>query len=135
LTFRLRFSILIPIVASITAGPAAYSFVQSSPKPSFSSIDLVAGKKGYRRFCGQCHALAPALAAGFGSDHGLGHDGGPSFDRLKVPFNLSLVAVTGQFDGHSLVVKRMTWTQLNQVAAFVDKVTQNHPYLAKVTDG
>ena len=113
----------------------AHSFVKAGPTPSFSSVDLIAGKKGYRQFCGQCHALAPALAAGFGSDHGLGNDGGPSFNTLKVPYNLSMVAVTGQFDGHALVVKRMTWRQLSQVAAFIDKVTQHHPYLAQVTDG
>ena len=74
------------------------------------------GKQLYRKYCGQCHALQAALAAGFGSDKGLGQDGGPSFNNLKVPFNLSIVAVTEQFGGHELVVKRMTWTQLNQVS-------------------
>jgi mono/diheme cytochrome c family protein len=132
---RLRLSLLILIVASLVAGPVAHSLAEKAPTPAFGPVDLVAGKKGYRQFCGQCHALAPALAAGFGSDHGLGNDGGPSFNNLKVPYNLSMVAVTGQFDGHALVVKRMTWKQLSQVAAFVDKVTQNHSYLAKVTDG
>ena len=97
--------------------------------------NLELGKQLYRKYCGQCHALQAALAAGFGSDKGLGQDGGPSFNNLKVPYNLSIVAVTEQFGGHELVVKRMTWTQLNQVSAFVATATKNNPYLARISDG
>ena len=93
------------------------------------------GKQLYRKFCGQCHALTQALAAGFGSDKGLGQDGGPSFNNLRVPYNLSIVAVTEQFGGHELVVKRMTWEQLNQTAAFVATATRSNPYLARISDG
>ena len=93
------------------------------------------GKQLYRKFCGQCHALTQALAAGFGSDKGLGQDGGPSFNNLRVPYNLSIVAVTEQFGGHELVVKRMTWDQLNQTAAFVATATRSNPYLARISDG
>ena len=96
---------------------------------------LELGKQLYRKYCGQCHALQAALAAGFGSDKGLGQDGGPSFNNLKVPYNLSIVAVTEQFGGHELVVKRMTWTQLNQVSAFVATATKTNPYLARISDG
>ena len=99
------------------------------------SDNLELGKQLYRKYCGQCHALQAALAAGFGSDKGLGQDGGPSFNNLKVPYNLSIVAVTEQFGGHELVVKRMTWTQLNQVSAFVATATKNNPYLARISDG
>jgi hypothetical protein len=96
---------------------------------------LEVGKQLYRKYCGQCHALAQALAAGFGSDKGLGTDGGPSFNNLRVPYNLSIVAVTEQFGGHELVVKRMTWTQLNQVSSFVQVATKTNPYLARISDG
>ena len=62
-------------------------------------------------------------------------NGGPSFNNLKVPYNLSIVAVTEQFGGHELVVKRMTWSQLGQVASFVATATKNNPYTARVSDG
>jgi hypothetical protein len=52
-----------------------------------------------------------------------------------VPYNLSIVAVTEQFGGHELVVKRMTWDQLNQTAAFVALATRSNPYLARISDG
>ncbi len=100
---------------------------------SLSQLEI--GKQLYRKYCGQCHALSAALAAGFGSDKGLGTDGGPSFNNLKVPYNLSIVAVTEQFGGHELVVKRMTWQQLDQVSAFVAVATRTNPYLARISDG
>jgi hypothetical protein len=100
-----------------------------------SPTTLEVGKQLYRQYCAQCHALIQALAAGFGSGTGLGQDGGPSFNNLYVPYNLSIVAVTEQFGGHELVVKRMTWTQLDQVSAFLARATKNNPYTARVSDG
>ena len=52
-----------------------------------------------------------------------------------MPYNLSIVAVTEQFGGHELVVKRMTWDQLNQMSAFVATATRSNPYLARISDG
>ena len=112
----------------LTAAPAAFSLLTIRPDP-------IVGKRLYREFCGQCHAIESALAVGFGSNNGLGQDGGPSFDTLRVPFNLSIVAVTGQIGGHELIAKRLSWTQLNQVAAYVALVTRKHPIVANVTDG
>jgi len=125
---RLRLSILVSIVTLLTATPTAYSLLVARSDPA-------AGKKLYRQFCGQCHALEQALAVGFGSDNGFGQDGGPAFDTLKVPFNLSIVAVTGQIGGHEVIAKRLNWAQLNQVAAYVALATKKHPTLAKATDG
>jgi hypothetical protein len=34
-----------------------------------------------------------------------------------------------------LVVKRMTWDQLYQTAAFVASATKHNPYLARISDG
>jgi len=127
-TTRLRLSILLSIVTLLTAAPAAFSLLTIRPDP-------IVGKRLYREFCGQCHALEPALAVGFGSNNGLGQDGGPSFDTLSVPFNLSIVAVTGQIGGHEHIAKRLNWKQLNQVAAYVALVTRKHPIVANVTDG
>jgi mono/diheme cytochrome c family protein len=95
---------------------------------------LRGGKQLYRQFCGQCHALTAALAAGFGSDNGLGRDGGPSFNSLRVPFNMSIVAVTTPFAGHELVFTKLTWSELNQVATFIAVVTKDHIALAKPID-
>ena len=60
---------------------------------------------------------------------------GPSFNNLKVPYNLSIVAVTERFGGHELVVKRMTWALFGQVAKFVAIATRTNPYLARISDG
>lgn len=95
---------------------------------------LRGGKQLYRRYCGQCHALTAALAAGFGSENGLGQNGGPSFDTLRVPFNLSVVAVTTPFAGHEVVASKMTWTEVKQVANYVAVVTKKHPGLAQPID-
>ncbi len=107
----------------------------TSSSTTLAGVNLAQGKALYRKYCGQCHALTAALAAGFGSDKGLGTDGGPSFNDLDVPFNLSIVAVTEQFGGHELVVKRMTWPQLRLVSSFVAAATKTNPYLARISDG
>ena len=97
--------------------------------------DVVAGKKAYRTYCGQCHALAEALAAGFGAESKFGQDGGPSFNELKVSASLCISAITELFGGHEIVLKKMNWTQIHDVAAFVEKATKKHPIVAKLTDG
>jgi mono/diheme cytochrome c family protein len=107
----------------------------SADRATAGTPNLALGKRLYRRWCGQCHALTQALAAGFGSNTGLGQDGGPSFDPLRVPFNLSVVAVTTPFAGHEIVFKKMTWTEVNQVAKYVETVTKHHPGLAQPIDG
>jgi mono/diheme cytochrome c family protein len=142
LTLRLRLAVLVPIAAVLAAvavgcALAAHGSTASSTGSSAatSAGSLAQGKALYRKYCGQCHALTAALAAGFGSDKGLGTDGGPSFNDLDVPFNLSIVAVTEQFGGHELVVKRMTWPQLRQVSQFVALATKTNPYLARISDG
>ena len=66
---------------------------------------LAIGKKAYRQFCGQCHALKEARAVGFGSakQKGVGEDGGPSFNQLKVSYQMCLASVTMLFGGHEKV--------------------------------
>src|SRR5260221_6957616 len=98
------------------------------------SPGLKGGKQLYRKYCGQCHALAAALAAGFGSDKGLGLNGGPGFNRLRVPFNLSIVAVTTPFAGHEVVFTKLTWNEVRQVAKYVAVVTKKPPALAQPID-
>ncbi len=70
-----------------------------------------------------------------GATGGLGQLGGPSFNNLRVPYDLSIVAVTEQFGGHEVVVKRMTWQQLDEVASFLAAATKTNPYLARISDG
>ena len=123
------------VLTAVAVGCALGAGGSTATAGTGSPTALEIGKQLYRKYCGQCHALTQALAAGFGSDAGLGVNGGPSFNNLKVPYNLSIVAVTEQFGGHELVVKRMTWSQLNQVASFVATATKNNPYTARVSDG
>ena len=138
MTLRLRLAVLVPIAVIVTAvavGCALASAGSSRAAAASAPSQIAVGKQLYRKFCGQCHALTAALAAGFGSDKGLGTDGGPSFNNLKVPYNLCIVAVTEQFGGHELVVKQMTWDQLGQVSKFVAAATAGNPYTARVSDG
>jgi len=97
--------------------------------------NVVAGKKAYRTYCGQCHALAEALAAGFGAENKFGQDGGPAFNELKVSAALCISAITELFGGHEVIIKKMNWTQIHDVAAFVEVATKKHPIVAKLTDG
>jgi mono/diheme cytochrome c family protein len=127
--------VLVPIAAVLTAVIVGCALAARGSGSAATPSKLELGKQLYRKYCGQCHALTQALAAGFGSDKGLGQDGGPSFNNLRVPYNLSIVAVTEQFGGHELVVKRMTWDQLNQVSSFVATATRSNPYLARISDG
>ncbi len=92
------------------------------------------GKKLYRKFCGQCHALKEARAVGFGSANkeGAGELGGPSFNPLKISAHLSVLAVLGTWDGHQKVVTLMTWKQINDVAEFIQVATRDHPHIAKL---
>ena len=98
---------------------------------------LAIGKKAYRQFCGQCHALKEARAVGFGSakQKGVGEDGGPSFNQLKVSYQMCLASVTMLFGGHEKVIRKMTWQQIKDVSKFVQYATRTHPIVAKFSDG
>jgi mono/diheme cytochrome c family protein len=101
-----------------------------------ATANLVVGKRLYRQFCGQCHALSQALSAGFGSDSGaLKQLGGPSFNQLRVPYIYSVDAVSEPTGGHELVRRRITMAQLSEVAAYLAKVTARNPVPALPTDG
>lgn len=137
---KLRRSLVVValLVAAVAVVPfAATSATTSSATATGSSTSnlSVVGKELYRQFCGQCHALSQALAAGFGSNNGLGQYGGPSFNNLRVPYSLSIQAVTESFAGHEKVVALITWQQLDEVSAFIAAATAHNPYLARVTDG
>ena len=95
------------------------------------------GKKLYRQFCGQCHALREALAVGAGSAQNskFGVDGGPSFNQLKVSYQMCLASVTMLFGGHEKVIRKMTWQQIKDVSQFVQYSTRTHPIVAKFSDG
>ena len=95
--------------------------------------DLGAGRSDYRRFCGRCHALAAADAAGFGGKGSAG--GGPSLDNLRVSAALSQSAIFGFFAGHEDLPGKMTQAEVEDVSAYIADVTRNHPILARLTDG
>jgi hypothetical protein len=126
---RLRLAVFVALAVVVLASAAsvwASSRIQG---------DAVAGKKAYRTYCGQCHALAEALAAGFGAENKFGQDGGPSFNELKVSASLSISAITELFGGHEIVLRKMNWTQIHDVSVFVERATKKHPLVAKLTDG
>ena len=91
---------------------------------------LDGGKKLYRQFCGQCHALKEAGAVGFGPRTSTARTAGPSFNELKVTAHQSLLAVTGVWDGHSKVMTLMTRSEINLVSKYVQAATKDHKYKA-----
>jgi mono/diheme cytochrome c family protein len=133
---RVRFAIFCAVAAA-TLGSAAAVWASASSDASASKAEynIVEGKKDYRQFCGQCHALAAALAAGFGAQNKFGQDGGPSFDDLRVSASLSIIAITEQFGGHEVIVRKMSWTQIHDVSAYVQAAALKHPTVAKISDG
>ena len=100
-----------------------------------ATSELIAGKRLYRQFCGQCHAFSPALSAGFGSNNGLGKDGGPSFNELRIPFTFTVTAITEPTGGHEVVRTKITSKQLGNVARFIARATNHNPIPALPTDG
>ena len=120
----------IAVGALLFAIPAARS-AESQPAAS----QLAIGKHLYRQYCGQCHALSQALSAGFGNSDGLGQNGGPSFNDLRIPYTYSIDAVSEPTGGHELVRRRISMTQLSEVATYIAKTTARNPIPALPTDG
>jgi mono/diheme cytochrome c family protein len=129
-SFPIRIAVALGLVLALAA-PAVHAAV-SAKVPN--TPKYAGGLKIYRQFCGQCHSLKEAKAVGFGSakKNGNGELGGPSFNPLRIPAQLSVLAVTGTWDGHQKVVTRMTWKQIYQVADFIAAATRDHPHLAKL---
>jgi len=122
------------IASSIVASPG--SSASTGPIGNAKASPLVVGKSLYRRYCGQCHALSEALAAGFGNNGGgLGQDGGPSFNDLRVPFSYTVAAMTEPTGGHEIVSTRIKPSDLRAVATYLARVTIRNPLPALPTDG
>jgi mono/diheme cytochrome c family protein len=116
-------------VAAALIVPAAYA-VATAQTPA----RLDGGKKLYRQFCGQCHSLKEARAVGFGAadKKANGELGGPSFNDLRISSQLSLLAITGVWDGHGKVMTRMTRSQIKLVSDYVEAATRDHRHRAKL---
>jgi mono/diheme cytochrome c family protein len=101
-------------------------------KPVATPKVMEAGRKLYRKYCGQCHALKAAKAVGFGQDK-LKTDPGPSLNNLRVPWNLCVSAIALAIGGHETIQDKMSWKEIADVSTFVAKVTRNNKILAKIT--
>lgn len=132
---RQTLCIVVSIVLAVAAVAAAHSFAATKPATSATAPTTLTGRQLYREFCGQCHALATADAAGFGSSGRLGRNGGPSFNALRVPFEVNVNAVAEPTGGHAQVHKLITWSQLITVSHYIATVTAHHPIPAFPTDG
>ena len=133
LTLFVSLSLALAVAAPVANASVDGRGLLAAEKPAV----LEAGKKVYREFCGQCHALKEARAVGFGSAKrkGVGEDGGPSLNPLKVSYAMCLASVTMLFGGHEKVVRKMTWKQLKDVSKLVQYATRDHPIVAKFSDG
>jgi mono/diheme cytochrome c family protein len=135
-----RHSTLVASVAALAVGvvlvASARSLAASKPAASTSKSTISAGAQLYRKYCGQCHSLAKALSAGFGNNtKGVGRNGGPSFNQLRVPYSYSVNAVAEPTGGHELVRTRISPKQLSTVATFIATATRTNPIPALPTDG
>lgn len=147
LTLQLRvgvFLTMIVVLIGVGVGCALGASAVSKTTGTGISSGPAMGKALYRTYCGQCHALTAADAAGFGSDNGLGQNGGPTFNNLEVPYNLAIVAVTEQAGprgqeigrrGHKIALEHMTWQQLSDTANFLAAATATNLHSARVSDG
>ena len=125
------------LVISVLLGALAVTTVQGlaaraggTSAAALSPAKYDEGRRIYRKYCGQCHALKVARAVGFGQDK-LKTDPGPSFNKLRVPFKLSVSAVVlSTIGGHETIQHKMRWQEIHDVARWVDQVTKKHPVLA-----
>jgi hypothetical protein len=112
------------------AAPQRGAAAQAGAK--LNPTQMAAGRKLYREYCGQCHALTAARAVGFGQDR-LKTDPGPSFNSLRVPYNLSVLAVVLSISGHETIQHKMSWKEILDVSRFLDQATRGNPILATLT--
>jgi mono/diheme cytochrome c family protein len=118
------------IAAVLVVAAAAHPTGGDPAKISFN------GKALYRTYCGKCHALSAALSAGFGSaGGGLGVDGGPSFNDLRVPASYTILAITEPTGGHERLHTRLSVSQVKAVAAWLARTTAHNPLPSLPTDG
>ena len=128
---RTRRRLLVIFALALVLGvPAAYASVAGTP--TATKAKDAAGRKLYRKYCGQCHAFKPALAVGFGQDK-LKTDPGPSFDHLRVPYSLSVNAIVLAIGGHETIYQKMSWKELYDVSKWLDANTKDNKILATIT--
>ena len=129
--------VIVSTALAVSMVASTRSLATASPAARAAGSELVAGRQLYRKFCGQCHALAAALSAGFGSNNknGFGKLGGPSFNALRVPYAFSITAITEPTGGHELVQKKITARELHVVAQWLARATARNPVPALPTDG
>jgi hypothetical protein len=132
---RPRTVTLLVLSIALAAACAGYALAAHGAGNPPAATQQETGKRLYRKYCGQCHALREARAVGFGSNDGLGKDGGPSFNLLRVPFSLSMSLMTQASNGHERVIHKLKWVELRDVARFIDTATKHNPVLALPTDG
>ena len=137
MTLRVRIALVLSLAVAL-ALPAAHGWAARDTtaaretKALLGPVQYAEGRKLYRKYCGQCHALKAARAVGFGQDK-LATDPGPAFNSLRVPYNLSVLAVVLSISGHETIQNKMTWKEIFSVSRFLDQVTRGNPILATLT--
>jgi hypothetical protein len=99
--------------------PAAKKPVAKKPavrKPTAEEKIMIEGRKLYREFCGHCHALKAARAAGFGQPT---TEPGPDFNDVRVTYRRSINAIVESIAGHETISTEMTWQELRDVSKYV----------------
>ncbi|HWE82377.1 MAG TPA: cytochrome c [Gaiellaceae bacterium] len=129
-------AVALAVFAASTVASTASLATASPATPAAKVSANIVGRQLYRTYCGQCHALAQALSAGFGSNTtGISRNGGPSFNELRVSYASSVNAVTEPTGGHEKIRTKINPKQLNEVAAYIARITIHNPIPALSTDG
>jgi mono/diheme cytochrome c family protein len=126
---RVRIAAVLAVVVALAVPIAA---ALAAARPPATAKQLADGRQLYRKYCGQCHALKQANAVGFGQAKG-DTDPGPSLNNLRVPWSLCVDAIVLAISGHETIQNKMSWQQISNVSAFVEKATRANPIPANVT--
>jgi mono/diheme cytochrome c family protein len=128
LTRRLRLAVVLSLAVALAVPVTAGWALRAPATPK----TLENGRKLYRKYCGQCHALKAARAVGFGQAKQK-TDPGPSLNNLRVPWNLCVSAIVLSISGHETIQDKMSWKEIADVSTFVEKVTRGNKIPAKIT--
>ena len=129
LTLRLRFAVVLALAVALVV---PFATALAVTRPAATPQRMESGRKLYRKYCGQCHALKAAHAVGFGQDKPK-TDPGPSLNDLRVPWGLCVNAIVLAISGHETIQDKMTWVEIADVSTYVEKVTRGNKIPAKIT--
>jgi mono/diheme cytochrome c family protein len=123
----LRFRVLLACTLTVAlAAPVGYALAAREATPKVAAPTaafMLEGRRLYKKYCGSCHALKVARAAGFGTET---TEPGPSFNDVRVNWQRSINAVVLSIAGHESFSNKMSWKQISDVSRYLAIVTKKN---------